>query len=415
MPGRSAEGPRAPAPAASPPSLDILVVNWLDRENPQAGGAEAHLHEVFGRLVRWGHKVTMLCSGFPGASARADLDGIEVHRAGGRHSFAFVARRYFRRQLAHRPFDVVVEDLNKVPLFTPRWTDRPVVLLVHHLFGATAFLEARLPLATATWLWERPVPRVFRGLPVISVSGSTRDDLVARGIDPARVAVVPNGIDLEIFRPDPNIPRYVEPTALYLGRVKRYKRVDLPVRAVALLRDRGVPARLLIAGRGDHAEPLVRLAGRLGLGEDRVRFLGFVEDREKVELFRRSWAHVLTSPKEGWGIANLEAAGCGTATVASDSPGLRDSVLEGRTGFLVPHGDVVALADRLEALLTSPELRDEMGAGARTFAASFSWDASAQGVLDVLRRQVVVSSAFGLESIPAAPGAAQVPVREDDR
>ena len=316
--------------------------------------------------------------------------------------------------LPTRPFDVIVEDLNKVPLFTPRWSDRPVVLLVHHLFGATAFMEARLPLATATWLLERPIPRVFRGVPVIAVSGSTKDDLTARGVDPAKISVVPNGIDLEAFRPDPTVPRYVEPTVLYLGRVKRYKRVDLPVRAVAVLRDRGVPGRLLIAGRGNHVEELERLAGRLGLGEDRIQFLGFVDDQEKVELFRRSWAHVLTSPKEGWGIANLEAAGCGTATVASDSPGLRDSVVDRRTGFLVPHGNVAALAERMEALLTSPELRDEMGARARSFAAGFSWDESARGVLEVLRRKVVGSSGFGLESGSKVQGATEASLREDD-
>ena len=395
--------------------MDILVVNWLDRENPQSGGAETHLHEVFGRLVRWGHRVTLLCSGFPGAAARTELDGIEVHRVGGRYSFALRARRYFRQRLARRHFDVVVEDLNKVPLFTPRWSGRPVVLLVHHLFGATAFMEAHLPLATATWLLERPVPRVFRGVPVIAVSGSTRDDLTARGVDPANISVVPNGVDLEAFRPDPTVPRYDEPTVLYLGRVKRYKRVDLPVRAVALLRDRGVPGRLLIAGRGDHVKELERLAARLGLGEDRIRFLGFVDDREKVKLFRRSWAHVLTSPKEGWGIANIEAAGCGTATVASDSPGLRDSVLDGRTGFLVPHGDVATLADRMEALLTRPELRDQMGAGASSFAAGFSWDESARAVLEVLRRKVVGSSGSGLESNPTSLGAAQSYLRSQSQ
>ena len=412
MPSRGAEGLRAPR---SPlPFLDILVVNWLDLENPQSGGAETHLHEVFGEIVRQGHRVTLLCSGFPGAAARAELDGMEVHRVGGRYSFALYARRYFKRHLADRPFDVIVEDLNKVPLFTPRWSDRPVVLLVHHLFGATAFMEARLPLATATWLLERPIPRVFRGVPVIAVSGSTKDDLTARGLDPANISVVPNGIDLEAFRPDPTVPRYVEPTVLYLGRVKRYKRVDLPVRAVAALRDRGVPGRLLIAGRGDHVEELERLAGRLGLGEDRIQFLGFVDDQEKVELFRRSWAHALTSPKEGWGIANLEAAGCGTATVASDSPGLRDSVVDLRTGFLVPHGDVAALADRMEALLTSPELRDEMGSRAGSFAAGFSWDESARGVLEVLRRKVVGSSGFGLESGSKVQGATEGSLREDD-
>ena len=405
---RSADGAAASAP------LDILVVNWLDRENPRAGGAEAHLHEVCGRLVRWGHRVTLLCSGFRGAAARTVLDGMDIHRTGGRHSFALRARVYFRRHLANQPFDVVLEDLNKVPLFTLRWTKRPVVLLVHHLFGATAFQEAPLPLALATWLLERPVPRLFHDVPVIAVSGSTRDDLVARGMDGARITVVSNGIDLEAYTPVPGGVRDPQPTVLYLGRVKRYKRIDLPVRALATLRDRGVPGRLLIAGRGDHVRTLRRLAGRLALGEDRVRFLGFVDEARKVELFRRAWAHVLTSSKEGWGIANLEAAACGTATVASDSPGLRDSVVHGRTGYLVPHGDAGALADRLEALLTRPGLRDELGRGAREFAEQFSWDASARGVLDVLRRRVVTSALAHLQSTGRVhPASRSDPAKED--
>jgi hypothetical protein len=76
----------------SPPALDILVVNWLDRENPQSGGAETHLHEVFGRLVRQGHRVTLLCSGFAGAAPRTELDGIDVHRTGARYSFTLKAK-----------------------------------------------------------------------------------------------------------------------------------------------------------------------------------------------------------------------------------------------------------------------------------------------------------------------------------
>jgi glycosyltransferase involved in cell wall biosynthesis len=395
VPQRTAERDAAVPRGAA---LDILVVNWLDRENPQSGGAETHLHEVFGRLVRQGHRVTLLCSGFAGAAPRAELDGIEVHRTGARYSFTLRAKRYFDRHLAGRPFDVVVEDLNKVPLFTPRWTDRPIVLLVHHLFGATAFQEAGLPLATATWLMERPVPLVFRDRAVVAVSESTKEDLIARGMDGARIRVVPNGIDLETYAPDPAVARFAEPTALFLGRVKKYKRADLPVRAIALLRDRGAAGRLLIAGRGDHLVELRALAAELRLGEDRIGFLGFVDDARKLELFRRTWVHVLTSPKEGWGIANLEAAACGTPTVASDSPGLRDSVLDGRTGYLVPHGDVAALADRMGALFARPGLRDELGRHAREFAAGFSWDASARGVLEVLRGQVVESTAAAAAS-----------------
>src|SRR5204863_9662194 len=132
------------------------------------------------------------------------------------------------------------------------------------------------------------------------VSDSTKDDLAARGMDPAHIRVVPNGIDLDAYGPPEPSVRFPEPTALYLGRVKKYKRVDLPIRAIARLRDQAVAGRLVIAGRGDGLDDLRALAAELGLGEDRVSFLGFVDDAHKVELFRRSWVHVLTSPKEGW-------------------------------------------------------------------------------------------------------------------
>jgi glycosyltransferase involved in cell wall biosynthesis len=286
---------------------------------------------------------------------------------------------------------VVVEDLNKVPFFTPLWTEAPVALLVHHLFGATAFQEASFPLAAATWLLERPVPRLFHGRATVAVSESTRADLVQRGMNPERIEVIPNGIELDAFSPSPEGTRFEVPTVLYLGRLKRYKRVDLVLQAAAEMKRRGVTFRVLVAGTGDHRPQLVRLTNQLGL-DDRVDFLGFVSEEEKLNLFRRSWVHVLTSPKEGWGIANMEAAASGTPTVASDAPGLRDSVLHERTGFLVRHGDVSTLADRIGQILTDEGLRDALGGEARRFAEGFSWDQSAEAMEAFLHRVVGVST-----------------------
>ena len=372
--------------------LRILVVNWQDRENPQAGGAETHLHEIFGRLAGRGHEVTLLASGWPGCAPSVELDGIDVRRTGGRHTFSLAAPRYYRRHLRAKPFDVVVEDLNKVPLFTPAWTRAPVALLVHHLFGATAFQEAALPVAAVTWLLELPVPRAFAGRPAVAVSQSTRADLVRRGMAPEAIEVIPNGVDLDAHAPAPGLGRFDEPTVLYLGRLKRYKRVDLIVRAVAELRARGVAARLLVAGKGDHLDALRALAAELGVA-DRVDFLGFVDEARKLDLFRRAWVHALTSPNEGWGISNLEAAACGTPTVSSDAPGLRESVVDGRTGFLVPHGDVATLADRIGVILADPQLRERLGRGARSFAEGFSWRASAEAMESFLVRVVRYSTA----------------------
>ena len=368
--------------------MKILVLNWLDAENPQAGGAEVHLHEIFRRLVAWGHSVTLMCSAWPGCERRTALDGIEIHRVGSRYTLSLVAPVYFRRRLRAERFDVVVEDLNKVPFFSPLWgVGAPVALIVHHLFGTAAFREASLPVALATWLLELPVPKVFRSVPTVAVSESTAADLARRGMPRSGIEIVPNGVDLEVLSPFPPEERFPEPTLLYLGRLKRYKRIDLLLRAVASLVERGTPCRLLVAGRGDDRSRLETLRESLGL-EERVEFLGFVSEVEKGDLLRRCWINLITSVKEGWGIANLEAAACGTPTIASDVPGLRDSVVDGRTGFLVPHGDMDALSGRIEELLEDGEKRARLGQGARRFAESFGWDASARAMEHFLEERV---------------------------
>lgn len=357
--------------------MRILVANWQDRLNPRSGGAEIHLHEVFGRLAGRGHDVTLLVSGFAGAPPRATIDGMNVHRTGGRYSYNVYAPGYYRKHLRNPGFDVFVEDLNKVPLFTPYWVKEPIALLVHHLFGTTAFQEASVPLATATWLLEQPIPAVYRTLPTMAVSQSTADDLGRRGFDATRIEVIPNGVDLDFYTPDAAVQRFAEPTLLYLGRLKKYKRVDLIIDAFARVRRTFAAARLIIAGKGDARPALEQQIRRLGL-ENAVQLTGFVSDLEKRDLFRRSWVHLLTSPKEGWGITNIEAAACATPTIASNSPGLRDSVADGRTGFLVPHGDLAALAARIEQLLGNPVLRRQLGEQALAFAQRFTWDRAAR-------------------------------------
>ena len=360
----------------------ILVLNWQDRENPQAGGAEEHVHQVFGRLAERGYEVTLLASGFRGCAPRVELDGIAVHRTGGRYTFSIAAPLYYGSRLRNERWDVVVDNLNKVPLFSPWWVSAPVVPIVHHLFGATAFREANLPLATATWLLERPLPLAYGGLPMIAVSRSTRDDLVARGVR-APVEVIPVGVDSTRCTPDPRGRKTDAPSLLYLGRLKRYKGVDLLLRAVAMLANQGLRVDFVIAGKGDARPELEQLASDLGI-TGQVTFAGFVDDARKIDLMRTSWVHGLASAIEGWGITVIEAGACGTPSVASDAPGLREALLDGETGLLAPHGDVEALAAAIRRLVTDDELRGRLGAGARRYAESLSWERASAAIEEFL-------------------------------
>lgn len=364
--------------------MRILVLNWQDHENPQAGGAELHLKEIFSRIVARGHSVDLLCSSWDNAPRRVKLQGIDIHRVGTRQTYPFRARGYYTDNLAVNNYDVVIEDLNKVPLYTPLWGVRKLVALVHHLFGSTVFREAPLPLAAAVWLSERPLGALYRNVPFQAVSVSTADDLVARGIPRGSIRIIYNGVDSARLAPNP-AERSPTPLFVYLGRLKKYKRVEVVIRAFARL---NVPdAKLEIAGTGDYRARLERLVKSLGLN-DRVRFLGFISEEAKLHLLRRAWASTLASPKEGWGISNLEAAACATPVIAANSPGICESVIDGGTGFLVPQDDPAAMTAAMRGLIESPALVSSLGAAGRRFAEAFTWERAANDTLAHLEQVV---------------------------
>jgi glycosyltransferase involved in cell wall biosynthesis len=304
------------------------------------------------------------------------VDGMTVHRVGRRHSFTLLAMPYYQRHLRREDFDLGVEDINKIPLCSPLWLSMPAVALIPHLFGATAFSVASVPYAAAAWLAERPVPFVYEGVPFQAISESTADDLAERGVPRGNIRVIRPGIDHARFRPDPAVRPFENPTFVYVGRLRRYKGLEVVIDALARLDEEGIGARLLVAGKGDHEAALRDYVHQRA--PNSVEFLGFVSESEKLELLRRSWASVYPSPKEGWGITNVEAAASGTPTLASDSPGLRESMAHAKSGLLVPHGDVEAWAHAMRRIAGDDELRRRLRVGALEFAAQFSWDRTAE-------------------------------------
>src|SRR5205807_8060348 len=210
-------------------------------------------------------------------------------------------------------------------------------------------------------------------VPFEAISDSTRDDLVARGIPRDQIEVIYPGVDTKSYTPNTD-HRSPTPVFAYLGRLKKYKGVHQVIQAFARMTHR--EATLEIAGAGDYRPALEQLAHSLDLGE-RVRFLGRISEPEKLALLRRAWGLVFASPKEGWGITNLEAAACATPVVASNSPGIRESVRDGRTGFLVPHGDAAAMGAAMRRIAESRDLVASLGAAARSFAEGFTWENAA--------------------------------------
>src|SRR5512143_741882 len=366
--------------------MRILIFNWQDIKNPQAGGAEVHLHEIFSRVAGLGHDVTLFCSSFPGAAPEESVGGIRVIREGGRYLFNFtVLLRYFTRFRKER-YDVVIEDMNKIPFFTPLYVRRPLHVIIHHLFDRSIFLEAAFPLALYVWLLERAAVSILRSRQVSTfvVSPSTKNEMLAKGLRDQQMAIVQNCVDHDLYRPDAS-RRSASPLIGYVGRLKKYKAVDHLLRAFAQLRRERPDLELVIVGEGDYRPALEALARSLGIGEC-VRFTGFVPAEEKVAWLQRVWFLANTSSKEGWGLTVIEANACGVPVVASDVPGLRDAVRDRETGLLYGFGDIDALAAKLRLLLDDAELRGRLGAAAQAWAATFDWGLVARSTVRLLEQ-----------------------------
>lgn len=350
----------------------LLAINFRDPAHPEAGGAELHLEHVLKAAAGRGWRVTWLAGGFAGGAAEADYQGLRIVRRGTWWNFNLIVPGVLRREFSNPPPDRVVEDVNKVPCFAPWWTRSPVSVIVPHLFGATAFQEAPAPVALYVVTMEALIPWAYRRSDFVVISESTRDDLVRRGIAAGRITVVHCGLDHQAYRPDPAVARSARPTILFVGRLRRYKGVDWVMRALPRVRAKVADARLIVIGDGPFGPALRRQAERLGVA-GAVEFRGFVPRPDKVRAIQESWVLVQPSPKEGWGLTVVEAGACGTAVVAADSPGLRDSVRRDVTGLLVPYGDDAGLAEALARVLTDGALRARLGAAGIEWAARFQW------------------------------------------
>jgi glycosyltransferase involved in cell wall biosynthesis/O-antigen/teichoic acid export membrane protein len=371
---------RAPTDAFRPEArrngrLRILFLNWRDISNPEAGGAEVATHEVAKRWVEWGHDVTLLTSKFPGARGSEVLDGVRIRRLGNLRNGSF--HLLVQRELARvRGFDAIVDEINTAPFLTPLWRRRlpRIVALIHQL--ADDVLDAELPRPLATfgrWLEPRAL-RLYRDVPVVTVSDSTKADLHRLGLD--RVSVIPDGRDeppsLE------GVTKEEDPTLLFVGRLAGNKRPRHAVEAFLHVR-RVIPtAHLWIVGQGP-------LEGQLlDILPDGAEMLGFLPREELYERMARAHCLLVPSVREGWGLVVIEANSVGTPAVAYDVPGLRDSVRDGFTGRLAAPGDPGELAREALELLSDPHGYREMRRHATEWAQLFSWNETARRLLDVV-------------------------------
>ncbi len=344
----------------------ILWLSWKDIGHPQSGGAEVSATELRERLVNEGYRVTLICGTFDGARNEETINGVRIIRMGNRYTVHAKVMWFYIRHRRELSPDICIEEINTAPFFFSRYTRRtPTVLFFHQLAREIWFYELPKSIGAIGYLLESWYIRALNRLPVITISRSTRLDLLKRGFAMNKISIISEGIHSIPLTNLKQAVKYDNPTVLSLGSVRAMKRTIDQLRAFELAKS-GVPnLQMIIAGdtSGQYGTDLIRAVEQSEYCDD-IQLLGRISESKKLELLRASHWLLVTSVKEGWGLVVSEAAAQGTPAIVYNVDGLRDSVKNGVTGYVVePKPDAMAEAiievfthaDELESV----QLQDE--------------------------------------------------------
>ena len=333
--------------------MRVLVNAHRDTVHPHAGGSEVYIDHVLTGLHDRGHEVHLSAGGPVGEHPYA------VSSAGG--TFDQFLRAPFRAMSGGPRPDVVVDVANGMTYYSPLYRSAPTVCLVHHVHTSMWSQWFSPPVAAfGRFLERRMMPLAYRRELFVTVSPSTRRELVDLGVRDDRIRLAANAT---LVPGEPAAPRSTEPLVVAVGRLVPHKRFHLLLEAWPAIR-RTTGARLVIVGEGPERERLEALCS------DGVELAGAVSDGERDRLLSSAWLLAHPASIEGWGLVVMEAAAQGTPSVGVDVPGVRDSVVDGRTGWLASGPDRLR-ATIIEALQDPGEL-DRRGRAARERALGFS-------------------------------------------
>jgi glycosyltransferase involved in cell wall biosynthesis len=328
-----------------------------------------------------GHSVEWFSASFPGAAPEEMLDGIRIMRAGRQWTVHWHAFKRYRRSARVR-FDIVIDEVNTMPFFTPFWAGIPTFMLIFQLAREVWWYESPFPISAVGYAIEPMYLKGYRHTPVFTISRSTEQDLRSLGFK-GPITIIPIGIEKVAAA---SRSKADTPTFLYVGRMAPSKRIEHMLQALAQFRQTTGAGTLWLVGSGSdrYQRSLTKLSRHLGV-ERSVMFLGRVPSQEKLRLMAEAHALLMTSVREGWGLVVTEANACGTPAVVYDVPGLRDSVRTEVTGLVVP-ALPMRLADAMIRITTDSDLYARLVIEGRNWSATFSFDAAAEVVGRALTR-----------------------------
>jgi len=308
-----------------------------------------------------------------------EIDGITYRHFSESFQRITLPARYLTRFAGKTELLIDNSDVG-IPWLSPFYTKVPKILVTYQVARGIFRYELARPLSEIAVSLEPRIYRAYRNNTIVTCSPSTKDDLVSLGISSERVWVIRPGIDDSFRRFESDGEKFEDPTIMCISRFRRYKGLNYAIRSMKFVLEKLPTAKLLIVGNGDPTELRDEVSRT-----DYPRSIQILErqpntwDAEKRVLLSKSHLLLIPSVREGYGIVVIEANACGTPAIGWDVPGVQDSIVNGKTGLLVPFGDIERLGETMAKLLgrESTELKD-LSQPAIEWARQHSWDAAAK-------------------------------------
>lgn len=373
--------------------MKILIFSWRDIKFPGWGGAEVLTMKLAKSWISKGHKVDIVSAKFPGAKDQENIEGVRVFRPAKFYAqspleyiiFLYRIINFYRNSLSGK-YDLVIDQVHGVPFFTPFFVKEPVVFFPLEVAKSIWLYEVRFPFSLFGYFLELIYIKIFKKLPFLTISSSTAQDLIKLGVK--NVYTVTPGCSIP---PGKKLPRKNKfPLLMSLGRITEMKRIEETIQAFRLLHKEVPNISLTVIGRGkeNYLNKLRSLCRAINI-DDRVLFTGFSSEKEKRRLLSQAWILVSTSLREGWGLTVIEAAACGTPTVAYKVAGLTDSIKDQETGLLCRNNNPQELVRNIRKLLINKLLRKELSRNALNYSRQFNWEKTADEVLTIFRKVIL--------------------------
>lgn len=371
--------------------IKILALSWRDIKAPKAGGAEVHTHMMLSGLGREQYEVVHISPEYEGCTKKEVIDGVTYIRMGNIFTVIWKAFRYYRR---HRnEYRWVIDQCNTHRFFTWMYVPQEKrVFYIHQLTREIWKYNMKWPWykvgqALETWMLKRN-----RKDKVITVSKSTKQELVELGYNPEKIVIVYNGINFEPWSWDEMYEKEPVPTFIYAGRYVPYKGIDVAIQAFVNIKKEYPDAKLWILGKKNQEYVDTKLLpickeNHISWGDDGdesgdVVSWGYVSEEKKLELLSRATALLFPSVREGWGIPITEAGVVGTPSIVFDSTGIRDAIDNGKAGYLCETNDVEGLVEQIKKAISDDERYAEMRRKAYEFSSQFRTDRVKEYLID---------------------------------